>query len=1400
LVAGTPDVTVSGTINAYGTLGQYVTDINTVSNTFEAAAALFGPVSGQFTVTNSGLIESQGTGGANFDAGVLLGAAGTVFNSGTILGSNGIAVFQNSGSSYIENATTIIGSLGTGVIVYGATGTSSTVMNAGSIGGQVGIELAVNDTSGTPVSAGYVGNTGTVTGYNSAGLTENSNDGFIATGVGVYLAASGTLVNSGSIAGNHVGVVVENDPGYVTNTGIISSSRGYGVYLNNGGTINNTCSIVGYDQGIFLGETAVGAMQSISNDGLIEATATAERTTLNGTPASYPTQAIFDVGAAEILNQTDGVITAQYGVGIELISEDFALQTPAPGAIINLGTITGRYGVSFYGIGSLNNIGVIIAADRGFEAKNAAASGYNQGLIEATAGTFSNIYGTQTVSETGAAVLIDDGGSFTNAVTGTLEAPAGFGVRLLHGGSVDNAGVINAGVLGVYDINGQATLYNSGTILATGTLPLTSSYQTTIGVNEAGVYLAEGGTVTNTGIITGTHVGIAIEAALSTVANSGIVTGNYGIYLQAGGSVSNSGTVIAGIQGIASGGDLTTYNGAIDITNSGEIEATGEPYAADGSVEFLTAGTAGILDFGGTVVNAAGGTILTPNGTGIALYGEVDTNGTFSAAAAVLTNAGSVNADTGVDFEGIGSVDNTGVIFGTVTGVSLLASTAGVPDYIPANAPARTLINAGVIDASMGTVVNERGTMVAGVGVMLPAGNIYNLAGGTIAGDIAIDSNDTIASYENRSAVTLTTPLYLNNAGVITGAAAGVSAQGAPATIVNTGTITGDTLGVALRGGGTVTTAGSIGGSVDAVTFAAGYNNELIIDAGAVFSGTVDGGNTLGATATSMLQLGAGAGYLNGVGSAFVNFQTIDFAPGALWAVSGDEAGLAAGQSIEGFTFGDTIALTDFTAASDSFVDGTGLVLGTVNGTAATLDLIGTFSTGYFNVYTVGSATDIVFDYSPTASVTAGSSETLGSGDTIGAASLTAGTLSVTGSQNSVGTLSVGAGSSDISLSPNADLTIGSALSIVTGATLDVVGGTLVIEGSISLTGALTETGASIFDNGVFINDSTLTLDPSSGTFASLSGTGVDDVGTGSTLDVTGNIDAGQTIVFTGSLAALEITDTASILGTIDVQGIQNTIDVTDLSPGDVTGSSFDNVSDVLEITYGSGSTLGLTFAHDLSSFALVSDGVSGLDIDIPCYAAGTRVLGVAGEIAVEDVQVGDRLVTVREGGPAERTVVWTGRRRLDVSRHANPAMVQPVRIRAGAFGGGIPERDLRLSPHHAVYIDGDLFEAIALVNGITIIQESDTRFVTYHHIELDEHDIMLAEGLAVESFLPTGNRAMFERAGPMQLHPEWRTPEAASPCVTLHRVGPKVEQAFCRLRLLAERFVALPLAERRRG
>ncbi len=201
--------------------------------------------------------------------------------------------------------------------------------------------------------------------------------------------------------------------------------------------------------------------------------------------------------------------------------------------------------------------------------------------------------------------------------------------------------------------------------------------------------------------------------------------------------------------------------------------------------------------------------------------------------------------------------------------------------------------------------------------------------------------------------------------------------------------------------------------------------------------------------------------------------------------------------------------------------------------------------------------------------------------------------------------------------------------------------------------------------------------------------------------------------------------------------------------------------------------------------FTIVDDG--GRAELIPCFVAGTRILTPCGEVAVEALAVGDTVVTVREGGPATARIVWVGSRTLDAARHADPALVRPVRFRAGALGGGIPERDVRLSPHHAVYLDGALIEAIALVNGMTIIQEAATDLVTYHHIELERHDILLAEGMPAESFLDIGNKHMFAQAGaPLALHPDWRTPPGAATCVPLHRGGALVARVRARLETMA--------------
>jgi len=145
-----------------------------------------------------------------------------------------------------------------------------------------------------------------------------------------------------------------------------------------------------------------------------------------------------------------------------------------------------------------------------------------------------------------------------------------------------------------------------------------------------------------------------------------------------------------------------------------------------------------------------------------------------------------------------------------------------------------------------------------------------------------------------------------------------------------------------------------------------------------------------------------------------------------------------------------------------------------------------------------------------------------------------------------------------------------------------------------------------------------------------------------------------------------------------------------------------------------------------------------------PCFARGTRILTERGEIPVEALREGDLVPTLT--APAALRVLWIGHRTVDPARHPRPWDVMPVRVRAGAFGPGLPRRDLILSPDHAVFVAGALIPIRYLLNGATIVQEAAAA-VTYFHVELERHAVLQAEGLPAESFLDTGNRGAFANA-----------------------------------------------------
>jgi hypothetical protein len=144
----------------------------------------------------------------------------------------------------------------------------------------------------------------------------------------------------------------------------------------------------------------------------------------------------------------------------------------------------------------------------------------------------------------------------------------------------------------------------------------------------------------------------------------------------------------------------------------------------------------------------------------------------------------------------------------------------------------------------------------------------------------------------------------------------------------------------------------------------------------------------------------------------------------------------------------------------------------------------------------------------------------------------------------------------------------------------------------------------------------------------------------------------------------------------------------------------------------------------------------------IACFAAGTRITTRRGMIAVESLQTGDRVRTMPQG--RFEPVIWIGRRHVDCLRHPDPRQVRPVRIAAHSFGRGLPKRDLFLSPDHAVFVNGVLIPVKYLINGRAIRQIA-ARKVTYYHVELPRHAVLLAEGLPAESYLDIGYRDNFQ-------------------------------------------------------
>jgi hypothetical protein len=183
------------------------------------------------------------------------------------------------------------------------------------------------------------------------------------------------------------------------------------------------------------------------------------------------------------------------------------------------------------------------------------------------------------------------------------------------------------------------------------------------------------------------------------------------------------------------------------------------------------------------------------------------------------------------------------------------------------------------------------------------------------------------------------------------------------------------------------------------------------------------------------------------------------------------------------------------------------------------------------------------------------------------------------------------------------------------------------------------------------------------------------------------------------------------------------------------------------------------------------ADGNGTVEIT-PCFLAGTLIATQAGETPVERLAVGDM---VRTAAGAVRPIAWIGKGRVLATRGRRNAAT-PVIVSKGALGPNIPHHDLRVTKGHSFYLDGVLIPVEFLVNHRSIRWDDRAQEVVHYHIELETHDVLLANGAPAESYRDDGNRWLFQNA-----NSGWHLPPKP-PCAPVLTGGPVVDAVWCRL------------------
>jgi hypothetical protein len=278
-------------------------------------------------------------------------------------------------------------------------------------------------------------------------------------------------------------------------------------------------------------------------------------------------------------------------------------------------------------------------------------------------------------------------------------------------------------------------------------------------------------------------------------------------------------------------------------------------------------------------------------------------------------------------------------------------------------------------------------------------------------------------------------------------------------------------------------------------------------------------------------------------------------------------------------------------------------------------------------------------------------------------------------------------------------------------------------------------------------------------------------------LTFNGGVVATSPVHFTADTGTLGLADPAGFAATVFDFQADDAVDFTSITS---TGSITAGVNGSNELTLTSSGTLLTEVQFDPTQsfagefFKAAPDGGSGTIVTIEplCFLAGTRIATLSGETPVEQLTIGDLVLTARG---KMRPIVWIGVGRVLATRGRRSAAT-PVIVRKGALADNVPHRDLRMTKAHSLFMENALFPIEFLVNHRSILWDDRAQEISLYHIELETHDVLLADGALAESYRDDGNRWLFRNA-----NTAWDSPPKP-PCAPVLTDGPMVDTIWRRL------------------